>query len=287
MANKRRVPHGPKSVARPRTLTPRRRRWPFGHVQKGAQRAPRLLASTYQVVAPLGFLLLALSYTEARAQTRGGLGSSLDLLFLLFLVVVVPLLPLLAGAGLFMLTRSHLIAAGLSALGFGAWGALYFSRVSLYGPLSGGLFGLGLVGVTCGLVALAGSGYVRLIAAEARRLGTERTAIVHAVGIAFAATAFVLLLVTHGSDKVGIGLYLVLLAWSLGAAAATGSFGGVVATMALALVAMVHGIWGAAIASGVRDAGQAYIAIFYVPPLLVPVLATAAFGRWLGSLRWW
>src|SRR5262245_5186979 len=120
-------------------------------------------------------------------------------------------------------------------------------------------------------------------AAEARRLGTERTAIVHAVGIAFAATAFVLLLVTNGSDKVGIGLYLVLLAWSLGAAAATGSFGGVVATMALALVAMVHGIWGAAIASGVRDAGQAYIAIFYVPPLLVPVLATAAFGRWLGS----
>jgi glycosyltransferase involved in cell wall biosynthesis len=42
----------------------------------------------------------------------------------------------------------------------------------------------------------------------------------------------------------------------------------------------------AALASGVRDAGQAYIAIFYVPPLLAPVLATAAFGRWLGgSLR--
>ena len=56
--------------------------------------------------------------------------------------------------------------------------------------------------------------------------------------------------------------------------------------MALALVAMVHGIWGAAIASGVRDAGQAYIAIFYVPLLLVPVLATTAFGRWLGrSIR--
>src|SRR5215467_14368859 len=146
------------------------------------QRAPRLLASTYHVVAPLGFLLLALTYTEAHAQTRGGLGSSLDLLYL---VVVEPLLPLLAG-----------------------------------------------------------SGYVRLIAAEARRLGTERTAIVHAVGIALAATAFVLLLVTNGSDKVGIGLYLVLLAWSLGAAAATGSLGGVVATMALALVAMVHGIWG-------------------------------------------
>ena len=31
---------------------------------------------------------------------------------------------------------------------------------------------------------------------------------------------------------------------------------------------------------------QAYIAIFYVPLLLVPVLAIAAFGRWLGgSLR--
>ena len=165
------------------------------------------------------------------------MGSSLDLLNLLYLVVVEPLLPLLAGAGLFMLTRSHLIAAGLSALGFGAWGALYFSRLSLDGPLSGALYGLGGDGVTSGLVALAGSGYVRLIAAEARRLGTERTAIVHAVGIAFAATAFVLLLVTNGSDKVGIGLYLGLLAWSLGAAAATGSFGGVVATMALALVA--------------------------------------------------
>jgi hypothetical protein len=247
------------------------------------QRAPRLLTSTYQVVAPLGFLLLALTYTEAHAQTRGGLESSPPLLDLLYLVVVEPLLPLLAGAGLFMLTRSHLIAAGLSALGFGAWGALYFSRLSLNGPLSGALYGLGVDGVTSGLVALAGSGYVRLIGAEARRLGTERTAIVHAVGIAFAATAFVLLLVTHGSDKVGIGLYLFMLAWSLGAAAATGSFGGVVATMALALVAMVHGIWGAAIASGLRDAGRAYIAIFYVPPLLVPVLATAAFGRWLGG----
>jgi len=29
-------------------------------------------------------------------------------------------------------------------------------------------------------------------------------------------------------------------------------------------------------------AGQAYIVIFYVPPLLAPVLAIAAFGRWLG-----
>jgi hypothetical protein len=120
-------------------LTPRRRRWSSGYVQKGAQRAPRLMASTYQVVAPLGFLLLALTNTEARAQTRGGLGASLDLLNLLYLVVVEPLLPLLAGAGLFMLTRSHLIAAGLSALGFGAWGALYFSRLSLDGPLSGAL----------------------------------------------------------------------------------------------------------------------------------------------------
>jgi hypothetical protein len=149
--------------------------------------------------------------------------------------------------------------------------------------LSGALYGLGVDGVTNGLLALAGSGYVRLIGAEARRLGTERTAIVHGVGIAFAATAFVLLFVTHGSDKVGIGLYLLMLAWSLGAVAATGNFGGVVATMALVMVAMVHGIWGAAIASGVRDAGQAYIAIFIVPPLLVPVLAIAAFGRWLGG----
>jgi hypothetical protein len=228
-------------------------------------------------------MLLALTYTEAHAQARGGLESSPPLLDLLYLVVIEPLLPLLAGAGLFMLTRSHLVAAGLSALGFGAWGALYFSRLSLDGPLSGALYGLGSDGVTSGLVALAGSFYARLIGVEAQRLGTERTAIVHAAGIAFAATAFVLLLVTHGSDKVGIGLYLVMLAWSLGAAAATGSFGGVVATMALALVAMVHGIWGAAILSGVRDAGQAYIAIFYVPPLLVPVLATAALGRWLGG----
>ncbi len=123
---------------------------------------------------------------------------------------------------------------------------------------------------------------ILLIFSEARRLGTERTLIVHAVGIALAATSFVLLLVMHGSDKVGIGLYLVLLAWSLGGAAA-GSFGGVTAAMAFALIAMVHGIWGAAIASGVRDAGQAYIAIFSMPLLLVPVLAIAAFGRWLGG----
>src|SRR5262249_9827665 len=67
------------------------------------QRAPRFLPSTYQVVAPLGFLPLALTYTEAHAQTRGGLESSPPLLDLLYLVVVEPLLPLLAGAGLFML----------------------------------------------------------------------------------------------------------------------------------------------------------------------------------------
>lgn len=164
----------------------------------------------------------------------------MPLLDMLCLVVIAPLLPLLAGAGLFMLTRSHLIAAGLSALGFGAWGALYVSRLSLDGPLSGALYGLGSYGVASGLVALAGSGYVRLIESEARRLGRERAAIVHAVGIALAVTDFVLFMITNGSDKVGNGLYLLILAWSLGAAAATGSFGGVVATMALV---MVHGAW--------------------------------------------
>jgi len=246
-------------------------------------RAPRLLASTCQIIAPLAFLLLALSCTEALAQTRGGSDSSPSVLELLYVVVVVPLLPLLTGAVLFMWTRSHLIAAGLSAFGFGAWGAVYFSRLSVDGPLSGALYGLGFDGITGGLLALAGSGYVHLIWAEARRLGQERTAIVHAGGIGFAATAFVLLLVTHGSDKVGLGLYLVMLAWSLGAAYATGSFGGVVATMAFALVAMVHGIWGAAILSGARDAGQAYLAIFSMPPLLLPVVAIAVFGKWLGG----
>lgn len=233
---------------------------------------------------PLAFLLLALTCTQAHAQARGGSDSSLPLLDLLSLVVVTPLLPLLAGAVLFVWTRSHLIAAGLSALGFGAWGAVYFSRLSVDGPLSGALYGLGFDGITSGLLALAGSGYVNLIGTETRRLGQERTAIVHAGGIGIAATAFVLLLVTHGSDKVGMALYLVMLAWSLGAAFATGSFGGVVATMAFALVAMVHGIWGAAILSGARDAGQAYLAIFYVPPLLVTVVVTAALGRWLGGI---
>jgi hypothetical protein len=247
-------------------------------------RAPRLLAAILRVFAPLALLLLlALPATEAHAQTQGGSGSTLDLIFLLYLVVLEPLLPLLAGAGLFMLTRSHFISAGLPALGFGAWSAYAFSRLSLNGPLSGALYGLKVDGVRSALVALAGSGYVHLIGAEARSLGKQRTAIVHGVGIAFAATAFFLLLVTGGSDKVSIGLYLVMLLLSFRVAAATGSFGGVAATMALALVAMVHGLWGAAIASGVPDAGQAYLAIFYVPPLLVPVLATAAIGRWLGG----
>jgi hypothetical protein len=247
------------------------------------QRAPRLLTATFQAVAPLGFLLLALPSTEVHAQTGGGLGTSLDLLYLVAVGLPLPLLPLLAGAGLFLLTRSHLIAAGLSSLVFGAWGAFYFSRLSLDGPLSGALYGLVSDGVTSGLVALAGSGYVHLIGAEARRLGKERMAIAHGVGIAFAATAFVLLLVTRGSDKVEMGLYVVMLALSLGVSAATGSFGGVVVTMALALIAMVYGLWAAAVASGARDAGQAFIAIFSLPKLLVPVVATAAIGWWLGG----
>lgn len=121
------------------------------------QREQRLLATTCQVVAALGFLLLPLTCEGAHAQPRGELESAPDLLSLLYLVVVEPLLPLLAGAGLFLRTRSHLIAAGLSALGFGAWGALYFSRLSLDGPLSGALFGLGTDGVASGLVALAGT----------------------------------------------------------------------------------------------------------------------------------
>ena len=246
------------------------------------QREPRLFTTTCQVVA-LGFLLLSLTCEGAQAQSRGGPESLQDLLGLLYLVVVEPLLPLLAGAGLYMLTRSHLIAAGVSALGFGAWGAWYFSRLSLDGPLSGALYGLETDGVLYGLVALAGSGYAHLIGAETRRLGAKRTAIAHTVGIAFAAIAFVLLLVTRGSDKVGMGLYLVMLALSLGVSATTGSFGGVAATMAFALIAMVHGVWGAALVSGARDAGQAYLAIFYVPPFLAPVVAIAAFGKWLGG----
>ena len=193
------------------------------------QREPRLLTTTCQVVAALGFLFLSLTCKGAYAQPGGELESSLDLLSLLYLVVVEPLLPLLAGAGLFVRTRSHLAAAGLSALGFGAWGALYFSRLSLDGPLSGALYGLGVDGIASGLVALAGSGYVHLIGSGGaparhgadgdRARGRHR---LRGNGICSA-------LVTHGSDKVGIGLYLVLLALSLGVSAVTGSFGGVVA----------------------------------------------------------
>src|SRR5262249_54540392 len=154
------------------------------------------LLTPCQVVAVLGFLLLSLTCQGAHAQARGEVQSLPDLLGLLLLVVVVPLLPLLVGAGLFILTRSHLKAAGLCALGFGAFAALSFYRTSLDEPFLAALFGLGTVGIPSGLAALAGSGYVHLIGAEARRLGTERTAIAHAIGIAFAAMAFVLLLVT-------------------------------------------------------------------------------------------
>jgi hypothetical protein len=244
------------------------------------QRSPRLSVSIL-VVAALGFFLLALPCPAALAQTQRELESTPDLFNLLYLVVIEPMLPLAAGAGLFMLTHSYLISAGIAALGFGVWGAVYFARLSLDGPLSGALYGLGTEGAVSGLMALAGSGYVHLIEADARRLGSQKTAIVHGVGVAFAATAFSLFLLTDGSEKVGDGLYLVMLAWSFGAAAATGSFGGVVATMGFALVAMVHGVWGAALARGVSDAGQAYIAIFFVPLLLAPVLASAAAGRWL------
>lgn len=248
-----------------------------------SKRAPRSLAATFRFVAPVGLLLLVLPVTEAHAQARAGLGSTLDLLYLTVVGLPLPLLPLLAGAGLFMRTRSHLVAAGASALVFGAWGAFHFSRVSLDGPWSGALFGVLSDGVTSGLVALAGSGYVHLIGAEARRLGTKRTAIAHGAGIAFAAIAFFVLLVTHASDKVQSGLYVVMLALTLGVSAATGSFGGVVVTMAFALFAMVIGLWAAAVASGVRDAGQAFIAIFSLPQLLVPVVAAAALGWWLGG----
>lgn len=247
------------------------------------QRAPRYLTAILRVVALFGLLLLVPPVRPAHAQTQGGLGLALDLIYLLAMQPLFPLLPFLAGAGLFMRTRSHVIAAGLSALVFAAWAAFFFSRTSLNGPLAGALYGLEVDGVRSALAALAGSGYVHLIGVEARRLGTKRTAIAHAAGIAFAVAAYVLLLVKGGSDTVGMGLYLATLALALGISAATGSFGGVVATMALALIAMVHGLWGAAVASGVPDAGQAYIAIFYVPALLVPVVAAAALGRWLGG----
>ena len=247
------------------------------------QRAPRSLTLTFRFAVFVGLLLLALPVTEAHAQARGGLGSALDLVYYSVVGLPLPLLPLLTGAGLYMRTRSHLVAAGVSALVFGAWGAFHFSRVSLDGPWSGALFGFLSDGATGGLVALAGSGYVHLIGAEARRLGTKQTAIAHGVGIAFAAIAFVLLLLTHASDKVQTGLYVVMLALSLGVSAATGSFGGVVATMAFALFAMVLGLWAAALASGARDAGQAFIAIFALPQYLAPVVAVAALGWWLGG----
>ena len=51
----------------------------------------------------------------------------------------------------------------------------------------------------------------------------------------------------------------------------------------LALIAMVYGLWAAAVAGGAPDAGQAFIAIFSLPKLLVPVVATAAIGWWLGG----
>jgi hypothetical protein len=247
------------------------------------QRPLRFASSIYRVVAPLGCLLFALLCPAALAQTRGQLEPSWDLLGLLYLVVIEPLLPLLAGAGLFMATRSYMISTGVVALGFGAWGAVSFARLSLNGPLSGALYGLGTDGVTGGLMALLGCGYVHLMEVEAQRLGLQKTGIVHGIGIAFAVTAFVLFFVTNGSGEVGDGLYFIILIWSFGAASATGSFGGVVATMALTLVAMVHGVWGAALARGVSDAGQAYIAILFVPPLLVPVIVTTVLGRWLGD----
>src|SRR5689334_19912399 len=97
-----------------------------------SQRAPRVLISACQAFAPL--LLLALTWTEVHAQTGGAAESSAPLLELLYLVMVRPLLPLLAGAGLFMLTRSHLVAAGLTALAFGAWGAWSYAHISVDGP---------------------------------------------------------------------------------------------------------------------------------------------------------
>ena len=249
------------------------------------QREQRLLATTCQVVAALGFLLLPLTCEGAHAQPRGELESAPDLLSLLYLVVVEPLLPLLAGRPVPAdALPPHCGRSFRSRL----WrvGRLVLLSPVARRPLVGRALRTGNGRRRKRARGVGRHGYAALIGAETRRLGAERTAIAHGVGVAFAAMAFVLLLVTQGSDTVGIGLYLVLLALSLGLSAATGSFGGVVATMALALIAMVHGVWGAALASGVPDAGQAYIAIFYVPPLLAPVLAIAAFGSWLGrSLR--
>lgn len=245
--------------------------------------ALRCLTAVVRGVALVGLLFMALPAADAHAEARGGLGSVLDVIYLAAVGPPLPLLPLVAGAGLFLRTGSHLVAAGVSALVFGAWGAFHFAGVSLDGPWSGALFGLANDGVTSGLVALGGSGYVRLVDAEGRRLGRERTAIAHGVGIGFAVVAFALVYATHGSDKVELALYVLMLLLTLGVSAATGSFGGVVVTMVFALFSMVLGLWASALASGARDAGQAFIAIFMLPKLLVPVVALAAVGRWLGG----
>lgn len=245
------------------------------------QRAPSRLGAFFALAA-VGLVAVATPSTAVHAQTTTGLAAGLDLLYLA-VGAPLPLLPFLAGAGLYMRTGSHLVAMVFPALFFGAWAAFHFARLSVDGPWSGALFGLTSDGLFAGLVALAGSGYVRLIGAEARRLGTKRTAIAHGVGIAFAATAFFVLLVTHASDRAETGLYVAMLVLSLAVSAATGSFGGVVVTMAFALVAMVVGVWAAAVAGGARDAGQAFVAIFALPKLLLPVVVLSAIGWWLGG----
>lgn len=250
------------------------------------QWVPRGFAAISRVVALSSVLTLGVSHAQAQTQVPapmlGVLGVALDLTYLVA-VQLMPLLPLLAGAGLFMLSRSHVIAAGLPAIGFGAWAAFFFARTSLDGPLSGALYGVKVDGFRSALIALAGSGYAHLITADARRMGKRGAMLVHGAGIAFALAAFVMLVLTQGSDTTGIALYLVMLALTLGLAVATGSFAGVVATMTLALVAMAHGLLGAAIWRGVHDAGQAYIAILHLPKFLLPVLAAAGIGKWLGG----
>ena len=64
-----------------------------------------------------------LTSVAAQAQTPGAQNSALDILDLIGLIAVAPLLPLLAGAAFYALTRSHLVAVGLSAFAFGVWGA--------------------------------------------------------------------------------------------------------------------------------------------------------------------